>query len=97
MAVYTHVHTLFQSAQKPTLEQPLAQERPRSQFGRLADELGIELLQAYSPQARGRIERLFGTLQDRMVKGLRRARASTLEQADRQSVCPIWSDDIQSG
>ena len=73
----------LQSPQKPSLEQRLAEERARSQFGRLVDELGIQLIQAYSPQARGRIERLFGTLQDRLVKELRRARATTREQADR--------------
>lgn len=47
------------------------------------DELGIELIPSSSPQARGRIERLFGTLQDRLVKELRRAGAATLEEADR--------------
>ena len=83
-ALYADWYTLFQSPQKPTLEHQLAGERPRSQFGRLVDELGIELLQAYSPQARGRIERLFGTLQDRVVKELRRARAITLQQTDQR-------------
>jgi len=53
-----------------------------SQFGRLVDELGIELIASYSPQARGRVERLFRTLQDRLVKELRRAGASTLEEAN---------------
>ncbi len=83
LALYADRHTIFQSPKQPTLEQQLAAEPPRSQFGRLVDELDIELFQAYSPQAKGRIERLFGTLQDRLVKELRRARASTLEQADR--------------
>jgi len=46
------------------------------------DELGIELIPARSPQARGRVERLFGTLQGRLVKELREAGASTLEQAN---------------
>lgn len=83
LALYADRHTIFQSPKKPSLEQELAGERPRSQFGRLVHELGIELIPAYSPQAKGRIERLFGTLQDRLVKELRRAGASTLEQADR--------------
>jgi len=81
-ALYADRHTIFQSPQKVTLEQQLAGERPRSQFGRLVDELGIELIPARSPQARGRVERLFGTLQDRLVKELREAGASTLKQAN---------------
>ena len=80
-ALYADRHTIFQSSKKATLEQQLAGERPRSQFGRLVDELGIELIPARSPQARGRVERLFGTLQDRLVKELREAGASTLEEA----------------
>jgi len=82
LALYADRHTIFQSPKKATIEQELAGERPRSQFGRLVDELGIELIPSYSPQARGRIERLFGTLQDRLVKELRRAGAATLEEAD---------------
>ncbi len=82
LALYADRHTIFQSPKKATIEQELAGERPRSQFGRLVDELGIELIPSYSPQARGRIERLFGTLQDRLVKELRQAKVSTLEQAD---------------
>jgi len=82
LALYADRHTIFQSPKKATIEQELAGERPRSQFGRMVDELGIELIPSYSPQARGRIERLFGTLQDRLVKELRQAKASTLEQAD---------------
>jgi len=81
-ALYADRHTIFQSPQKATFEQQLAGEGPRSQFGRLVDELGIELIPARSPQARGRVERLFGTLQDRLVKELREAGASTLEQAN---------------
>jgi len=57
-------------------------KRPRSQIARLADELRIELISSYSPQVKGRIERLFGTLQDRMVKELRHGKVRTLGQAD---------------
>jgi len=81
-ALYADRHTIFQNSQKATLEQQLAGEGPRSQFGSLVDELGIELIPARSPQARGRVERLFGTLQDRLVKELREAGASTLEEAN---------------
>ena len=81
-AVYTDRHTIFQSPKRATLEQELAGERPRSQFGRVMDELGIEMIVAYSPQAKGRVERLLGTLQDRLVKELREAAASTQDEAN---------------
>jgi len=82
-AVYTDRHNIFRSPTEPTIEQQLAGEEPRSQFGRLMDELGIESIPSYSPQARGRVERLFGTLQDRLVKELREANASSLQDANR--------------
>jgi transposase len=83
MALYADRHTIFRSPQKPTLQQELAGEAPRSQFGRLVDELGMELIPSYSPQARGRVERLFGTLQDRLVKELGLEKVSSLEEANR--------------
>ena len=83
LALYADRHTIFQSPKEETLDDQLLGKLPRSQFGRLAEELGIQLIAARSPQAKGRVERLFGTLQDRLVKALRRARASTLEDANR--------------
>jgi transposase len=82
-AVYADQHTIFQSPSQPTVEQELSGELPRTQFGRLVDELGIQLIAARSPQAKGRIERLWGTLQDRLVKELRKAGAHDLETANR--------------
>lgn len=83
LAIYADQHTIFQSPTKPTVEQELSSELPRTQFGRLVDELGIQLIAARSPQAKGRIERLWGTLQDRLVKELRKAGANDLESANR--------------
>src|SRR4051812_19826747 len=54
-----------------------------TQFGRALRQLGIEHIPAYSPQARGRSERLFGTLQDRLPKELALAGITTLEAANR--------------
>jgi hypothetical protein len=53
-----------------------------SQIQRIMAELGIESIPAYSPQAKGRIERLWGTLQDRLTKELRLTNITTLEQAN---------------
>jgi hypothetical protein len=93
MAVYTDRHTIFRSPKQATLEQELAGEHPRTQFGRVMDELGIEMIAAYSPQAKGRVERLLGTLQDRLVKELREAEASTKDEANQvlQRFLPTYS------
>ena len=82
-AIYADRHTIFQSPAQPSIEQELSGELPRTQFGRLLNELGIQLIAARSPQAKGRIERLWGTLQDRLVKELRKAGACNLESANR--------------
>ena len=82
-ALYADQHTIFQSPSQPTVEQELSGELPRTQFGRLVDELGIQLIAARSPQAKGRAERLWVTLQDRLVKELRKAGACDLETANR--------------
>ena len=82
LALYADGHTIFQSPKEKTLEDELAGKLPRTQFGRLLEEWGIQLIAARSAQAKGRVERLFGTLQDRLVKALRRANASTLEEAN---------------
>lgn len=55
----------------------------KTQFQRAMEELAIEPISAHSPQAKGRIERLFGTLQDRLVKELRLRRISSKEEANR--------------
>ena len=81
-AVYADQHTIFQSPRQPSVDQELSGELPRTQFGRLVDELGIQLIAARSPQAKGRIERLWGTLQDRLVKELRKAGACDLDTAN---------------
>jgi len=62
--------------------EPLADPNALTQFGRALSELDIELIRAHSPQAKGRVERSFGTAQDRWVKELRLAKAKTCEQAN---------------
>jgi len=69
LAVYLDKHTTYKSPAEPTLEDELNGTEPLSEFGRALQELGVELIHAHSPQAKGRIERLFKTLQDRLVKG----------------------------
>jgi hypothetical protein len=82
MSIYHDRHTILRSPKEPTIEEELAGHSPMSQIQRVMAELGIESIPAYSPQAKGRIERLWGTLQDRLTKELRLAGITTLEAAN---------------
>ena len=83
-SLYADRHTTYRSPGKLTLEDELAgRPRPQSQFERAVTDLGVTLIPAYSPQAKGRVERLFRTLQDRLIKELRLAKIATPEAANR--------------
>lgn len=82
LAIYADKHTTYRSPAEPTVEEQLAGTEPQSQFGRALSELGVELIAAHSPQAKGRVERLFQTVQDRLIKEMRLARVATLEEAN---------------
>jgi transposase InsO family protein len=85
-AFYTDKASLFQTAEKHKRDEPGVEkdavEMPPTQIGRALRELGIAWIAAHSPQAKGRVERNFGTAQDRLVKGMRVAGVKTLEQAN---------------
>ena len=85
MAVYHDGHGIFERSKREpeSLEEQLEGKRKPTQFGRIMEELGIASITSRSPQARGRIERLWGTFQDRLVSELRLAGASTLEEANK--------------
>ena len=70
-SVYLDKHTIYKSPGKPTVEDQLANRWPQTQFERALGELGVEVIHAHSPQAKGRVERLFKTFQDRLVKEMR--------------------------
>ena len=81
-AVYSDRHSTYQSQAKPTREDDLASREAMTQFERGLHELGVTVIPAHSPQAKGRVERLFRTFQDRLIKELRLARITTLEAAN---------------
>lgn len=81
-ALYSDRHSIFWATNPPTLADQLAGRVSTTQFGRAMAELGVQLIPAHSPQAKGRIERLWGTLQDRLVQELRLANVTTIEQAN---------------
>lgn len=82
-AIYTDRNSIFRTPAQPTLPEQLAGKRDATQVGRALTELGIQWIAAHSPQAKGRVERLFGTFQDRLVAELRLAHACTLLDAQR--------------
>src|SRR5215831_9077381 len=86
VSFYTDKASLFQTAEKRKRDEPGvekdAAEMPPTQIGRALRELGITWIAAHSPQAKGRVERNFGTAQDRLVKGMRVAEVKTIEQAN---------------
>ena len=88
-ALYHDGHGIFERSKKEpeTIEEQLEGKRKPTQFGRVMEELGIISITSLSPQARGRIERLWGTFQDRLVSELRIAGASNREEANRV----LWS------
>ncbi len=77
LALYTDRHSIFEPQDKG---QALAEAE--TQFGRALRELSIELIRAHSPQAKGRVERSFGTAQDRVVKEMRLAKVTTIVGAN---------------
>lgn len=81
-ALYSDKHAVFWPTIGESLDEQLAGRRSPTQFGRAMAELGIQLIAAHSPQAKGRIERLWGTLQDRLVSELRLGGVTTMEQAN---------------
>jgi transposase len=80
LALYVDWKNLYK--RPATRREQLRGEEPMTQFGRMCAKLGIELIAASSPQAKGRIERIHGTHQDRLVKKLRRKQISSHEAAN---------------
>lgn len=81
LSLYVDKHSTFRINRQTTIEEELKDTKARSQYGRAMDDLRIELIFAHSPQAKGRVERLFETLQDRLVKELRLAGISSKDAA----------------
>jgi transposase len=80
-SIYTDRHSVFWTDREPTVDEQLVNKRPTTEVGRGLEQLAVTLILAGSPQAKGRIERLWGTFQDRLVSELRLARVKTKQQA----------------
>src|SRR5579862_2379433 len=98
--VYTDRDSMFTVPPRPGESKEQQREADRlTQLGRAMRELGIGSILAYSPQAKGRIERSFRTAQDRLVKHLRLAKVSTMEAANEyleKEYWPEWNEHLAS-
>ena len=82
ISVYIDRHTTYKSNKKPSIEDDLENREPLTQVGRALEELGVEVIFAHSAPAKGRIERLFRTFQDRLVKEMRLRKIKSTEEAN---------------
>jgi hypothetical protein len=98
VGVYTDRDSMFVVPVRPAeTEQERRQEDRLTQIGRALRELGIDSIVAYSPQAKGRVERSFGTDQDRLVKQLRLAKVKTMQAANdflEKEYWPEWNEQF---
>lgn len=81
-ALYVDRDSIYRCEGVASVAEQLAGREPQTQFGRAMEQLGVKLILARSPQAKGRVERMNGVLQDRLVKALRLAGVSDLESAN---------------
>jgi transposase len=82
-ALYVDRDSIYRCEGLASVADQLAGKQRQTQFGRAMEQLGVELILANSPQAKGRVERMNGVLQDRLVKALRLAKIDDLEGANR--------------
>ncbi len=93
LKVYLDKHSTYKSTAKPTIEEELGGVEPLSEFERALRELGVEISHAHSPQAKGRIERLFRTFQDRVIKEMRLTGIKTIEEGNKflEGYLPLYN------
>jgi transposase len=83
LSLYVDRDSIYRCEREPTVAEQVADQEPQTQFKRAMEALGVELILAHSPQAKGRVERHNGLLQDRLVKALRLADIAEVEPANR--------------
>lgn len=95
IAAYTDKNSIFKVNRGASIEEQLDNMCPDTQLGRALKELDIEWIAAHSPQAKGRIERSFGTMQDRLIKAMRIAGIKDRENANaylHTKFIPFWDE-----
>jgi transposase len=93
-ALYVDWKNVYLTKREPTLEEQLSGQLPLTQFGRACKKLGVEIIPASSPQAKGRVERKHGVYQDRWVKELRLEGLQDLQSANR--LLPLFAERLNA-
>ena len=83
MSIYCDRKNVYVTDREPTIEEQLEGKEAMTAFGRACEKLGIEIITAYSPQAKGRVERSHGVYQDRFVKELKLLGIHTIDGANK--------------
>ncbi len=83
MSIYIDRHSTYKSIKTPSIGDQLKNTDSLSHVQRALQELGVEVIHANSPQAKGRVERLFRTFQDRVMKEMRLKNIKTIDQANK--------------
>jgi hypothetical protein len=91
-SVYVDKDSIYRCERAASVAEQMAGQAPRTQFGRAMDQLGVEPILAHSPQAKGRVERRNGMLQDRLVKALRLEGISDLAGANEFLRRKFWPE-----
>ncbi|MCK5088510.1 MAG: ISNCY family transposase, partial [Hyphomicrobiaceae bacterium] len=94
VAIYADKASHFKTTRQASIDEALRELQPETQIERALRELDIEYIAANSPQAKGRIERSFGTMQDRLIKEMRLESISNLDEANRfleKEFIPFWN------
>jgi transposase len=107
-SIYLDRHSTYKGSKKPTIEDELLNRESLSQFGKALDELGVHLIHAQSAPAKGRVERLFKTFQDRLIKEMRLQGLKSIAEGNeflktylpifnkRFNVMPLEDEDLHS-
>ncbi|MFC1512461.1 ISNCY family transposase [bacterium] len=82
-SLYIDRHSTYFTTREPNIDEELKALRPATQFARVAKSIGTHIIYANSPQAKGRVERQFNTLQDRLVKEMRLLNISSIHEANK--------------
>jgi hypothetical protein len=93
VALYTDKKTVFVTGRKPTQAEQLAGIEPATAFGKACSKLGVGIIKAHSPQAKGRVERKHGLFQDRFIKELELRDIKTIDKAN-EFLFDRFYDDI---
>ena len=94
VAIYADKASHFKTTRQASVEEALRELQPETQIARALTELGIDYIAANSPQAKGRVERSFGTMQDRLIKEMRLEGISNIDEANHfleKEFIPFWN------